>query len=100
MWKFLILYRGLMDDLVLGAYADREEAEAEAKKLCRYYARWETSERTQRRRLAAGKSPYKPHHALVLKALAVYSLDVGTYCNISILALGDKGEPEALWVYE
>jgi hypothetical protein len=100
MWKFALLYRGGMDDVVLGMYADWDEAEKDAKTLVRYYKRWETTDDTRKRRLAKGLSAMKPHHPLVAAALDVYSIDVGTYCNISILAFGDNGEPKTLWVYQ
>lgn len=83
---FVILYRGTMDDVVIRVTPDGADAEKQAKLLADYYDAWEASGR--------------PHHPQVELALGVYRIDVGTYCNISILETDSVGQPKNLTVLE
>lgn len=95
---FLVLYRGGCDDIPLRVFDDQAEAEKYAQKLVRFYDGWEFwDEKKRDRYFERTKRRYRPHHPDLIAATdALGGLDIGTFCNITMLELVD-GKPKGSW---
>ena len=79
---FLVVYRGQCDDVPVRLFATRSEASKLARELVEYYKGSDVDG-------SCLGTEDDPHHPDVERSLAALSLDVGTFCCISVTEFRD-----------